>query len=295
MDISLLGPVEIRDDAGRPVRLERAGHRAVLAALALQPGRLVGTGALTACLWDDPPPEKARETLATYTRAVRAALVAAGADPGVLRNRRTTGYELHVPPESVDYHRFRALVRDAARADSPPASADLYARAVGLWRGEALADVGTTWAARSAVRLRREHTEARCALVRRQLEIGAHAEAASGVSVLLAEVTPTDEIIMIGLEALARGGRHSDIDQFLTEAAERMWRLAAVRPGEAVRRRAAELTANPPAAPRPPRESHEKHGPHEDRDGERVQQTATNCGNVYFAGRDQVFILPRRR
>jgi DNA-binding SARP family transcriptional activator len=291
VDIRLLGPVELRDGADRPVPLERARQRGVLSALALQPGRLVGTDTLITSLWDDDPPDKAEETLASYARAVRAALIAAGAGPGVLRKRRLSGYELDVPPEQVDYHRFGALVRDAAGEPSPVASAEMYATALGWWHGDPLADVGTSWAERTAYRLRLEHTSASCALLRRHLQSGAFTEAAAGAAALLTDVVPTDEIIMIGVEALARAGRHSEIDQFVADAAARMWRLTAARPGESVRALAARLTADPPAAPRPQHES----PPPEGVPGRQPHLTAINCGTVFMAGGDQIISWRRHR
>ncbi|GAB7036743.1 MULTISPECIES: AfsR/SARP family transcriptional regulator [Catenuloplanes] len=293
MEIRLLGPVEITNDDHKPVRLERSAQRGLLAALALQPGRLVSADTLIAALWDGDPPEKAQETLAHYARAVRAALLRAGAAPDVLTNRRLTGYELHVPPDDVDYHRFTALVRNATRESSAAAAVDLYTRAIALWRGDALADVGTDWAERSSHRMRQELTDASCALFRGQMAVGAHAAAAAGVTGLLAQVTPTDEIITIGLEALARAGRHSDIDAFLNDAAARMWRLAAARPGESVHRLAARLVTEPPSVPRPPEESHGEHKS-DDSNNAQVRQTAVNCGTVHFAGRDQYVSFPWR-
>ncbi|MFI5843214.1 BTAD domain-containing putative transcriptional regulator [Catenuloplanes sp. NPDC051500] len=290
MDIRLLGPVEIRDGLDRPVPLARAGQRCVLAALALQPGRLIGTDALIRYLWGDKPPAKAGDTLASYTRAVRNALITAGADTDVL-NRRLGGYELHVPPEQVDYHRFAALVRDAAREPSPAVSVEIYKTAASLWRGDPLAGLSTDWAADTAQRLTREYLHASCLRLRRQLESGAHAEAAAGVAALLTETVPTDEIIMIGMEALAHAGRHAEIDRFVANATSRMWDLVEARPGEAVRARAAQLIADPPAAPRPP---HESSDPREERGGQ-AQLTAINCGTVFIAGGDQIISFLRHR
>jgi DNA-binding SARP family transcriptional activator len=291
VDIRLLGPVEIRDGADRPVPLERAGQRGVLAALALQPGRLISMDTLIACLWAERQPKKAAETLATYVRAVRNALLTAGAEPGVLRNRRGSGYELHVPPEQVDYHRFAALVQRAAREPAPAVSAGIYATATGLWRGDALADLGTDWAARTADRLTREYVNASCARLRRQLESGAHADAAAGAAALLTETVPTDEIIVIGIEALARAGRHAEVDQFVASASSRMWDLVEARPGESVRTLAARLTTDPPAAPRPP---HESLDPGEEGSGQ-ARLTAINCGTVFMAGGDQIVSFSRHR
>jgi DNA-binding SARP family transcriptional activator len=55
MDISLLGPVEVRLD-GRPIVLGARKQRAVLAMLALEVGRLVPVDRLVEGLWGETPP-----------------------------------------------------------------------------------------------------------------------------------------------------------------------------------------------------------------------------------------------
>ena len=86
---------------------------------------------------------------------MRRALEAAGlAD--VLATREP-GYVLHVPPDSIDMTGFErhATAGHAALADgdAPRAAAEL-GEALGLWRGDALADCrGGGWAAAEALRL----------------------------------------------------------------------------------------------------------------------------------------------
>ncbi|MFT7837304.1 BTAD domain-containing putative transcriptional regulator [Saccharothrix sp. BKS2] len=118
----------------------RAGkHRALLGALALRAGRVVSIGELVAFLWGEDPPARTRGTLQTYVMRLRQLL----GDPSLIRTT-SDGYRLVVPPERVDVHRFTATAsraRQAARSGRLTEAADLYAEALGLWRGPALVDV----------------------------------------------------------------------------------------------------------------------------------------------------------
>jgi DNA-binding SARP family transcriptional activator len=60
VQISLLGPMTIRDGAGAPVEL--AGTRLRLL-VAWTPGRPVSSGALIDAVWDDAPPPGALNAL----------------------------------------------------------------------------------------------------------------------------------------------------------------------------------------------------------------------------------------
>ncbi|CCH28958.1 BTAD domain-containing putative transcriptional regulator [Actinosynnema sp. NPDC047251] len=134
----LLGPLEVRLD-GRPVPVRAGKHRALLAALALRAGRVVPVHELVAFLWGDDPPARTRGTLQTYVMRLRQLL----GDPGLIHTT-PEGYRLVAGPEQVDAHRFAAaagLAREAVRRGDPEHAAELYAEALGLWRGPALADV----------------------------------------------------------------------------------------------------------------------------------------------------------
>ncbi|GAA1300998.1 AfsR/SARP family transcriptional regulator [Saccharothrix xinjiangensis] len=118
----------------------RAGkHRALLAALAFRANRVVSIGELVSFLWGDDPPARTRGTLQTYVMRLRQLL----GDPSLIRTT-SDGYRLVVPPEQVDVHRFTATAsraRQAARSNRLTEASDLYAEALGLWRGPVLADV----------------------------------------------------------------------------------------------------------------------------------------------------------
>ncbi|GAA4675928.1 BTAD domain-containing putative transcriptional regulator [Phytohabitans rumicis] len=137
MRIALLGPLEVRADSGAPIELGGARLRTLLIRLALDPGRVVTTGALVDALWGAEPPAGAANALQALVSRLRRAL-----PDGVIESH-PAGYRLAVPAEAVDARRFEREVaagRGALAADPAGAAATL-AGALALWRGPAFADV----------------------------------------------------------------------------------------------------------------------------------------------------------
>ena len=86
LGIGLLGSLQVRDEAGRPVHVGGRQLRVLLTLLALNAGRVVPAGSLAGELWpDDPPgnPGNALQTLISWLRAVREPVIARrAAEPG---------------------------------------------------------------------------------------------------------------------------------------------------------------------------------------------------------------------
>ena len=134
----ILGPLEVVDD-GRPISLGGPKQRALLAILLLRRSEMVGSDRLIDQLWDERPPATAAKTLQGYVSHLRKAL---GDDVLLTRGG---GYLLAAAPEQVDAERFEAIAADARRALSAGDAAGarkLLDEALGLWRGEPLADLG---------------------------------------------------------------------------------------------------------------------------------------------------------
>jgi len=139
VQVRLLGPVEAWS-AGIRVNLGPRQQRLVLAVLALEANRLVPVDRLVDLIWDSPP-ASARATVQALVSRLRAAFRGAGPDGPEILNRRT-GYLLQIDPLSVDAHRFIELTA-GARAAHGPEAVSLFDEALGLWRGDPLADVAT--------------------------------------------------------------------------------------------------------------------------------------------------------
>ncbi|HYI55452.1 MAG TPA: BTAD domain-containing putative transcriptional regulator [Microlunatus sp.] len=142
--VRILGTVEV-GGSGRIIDLGPARQRALLAVLVLHPGRAVGADDVVGRLWGDDPPPAARQTLRSYVCRLRQVLVATGL---VRIERRGGGYAAEVAPEELDLLVYRRLVREAraVRLDGDlERSLEIYARALGMWTGPALAGVSSPW------------------------------------------------------------------------------------------------------------------------------------------------------
>ena len=113
-------------------------QRALLAILLLRRGESVSSDRLIDQLWGERPPATAAKTVQGYVSHLRKAL---GDDVLLTRGG---GYLLVAAPGQVDVDRFEAMAADARRAladgDASRAS-ELLETALGLWRGEPLADL----------------------------------------------------------------------------------------------------------------------------------------------------------
>jgi DNA-binding SARP family transcriptional activator len=140
LSFELLGEVGAHVD-GRAVSMGPARQRCVLAALLVDANRAVSSDQLVDRVWGDCPPQRAAGTLQSYLSRLRAALPVPE-ECTILR--RSGGYLISVDEAAVDLHRFRALLAQA-RESGDDQAATLYERALGLWQGEALADLDTLW------------------------------------------------------------------------------------------------------------------------------------------------------
>jgi DNA-binding SARP family transcriptional activator/tetratricopeptide (TPR) repeat protein len=112
------------------------GQRAVLGFLAVSAGSPVGLDSIVDVLWGQSPPASAVGIVQTYVSRLRQVL---GADVLV---REASGYRLLVAEHELDVLAFRRAVADAEAAREPDAACAAFDRALAMWRGEPLADVG---------------------------------------------------------------------------------------------------------------------------------------------------------
>ncbi|MEV0840988.1 BTAD domain-containing putative transcriptional regulator [Actinocatenispora sera] len=218
MQISLLGPVEIgsaantdRDSsAGRDGAVVVAGARlrALLARLALDAGRPVGTDRLIAALWGDEPPAGAGNALQSLVSRLRRALPADTPIRSV-----PAGYQLDVPADAVDVRRFAALAADGRhrlRHRDPAGAIQRLQEALRLWRGPALADVTAPYAAATAERLHADRRTALGDLTEAQLAAGTPQQAAATIAGPAGEHPLDERLCTLAVRALAAAGRQAD-------------------------------------------------------------------------------------
>ncbi|MBL0885500.1 BTAD domain-containing putative transcriptional regulator [Myceligenerans indicum] len=135
MQISMLGPFEVRLDDGVAVDVPGARLRALLVALALEPGRVIPKAVLVDWIWDENPPSDAANALQRLVSRLRKVLPAGSVEG------HAAGYRLDVDPDAVDAVRFERLA-GRARDEEGLGRVRLLREALALWRGAAMHDVG---------------------------------------------------------------------------------------------------------------------------------------------------------
>ncbi|MEU5722492.1 BTAD domain-containing putative transcriptional regulator [Micromonospora sp. NPDC047738] len=135
MQVGMLGSFEVRTNEGILADVPGVRLRALLIALALEPGRVVPKATLIDWIWGENPPADAGNALQRLASRLRKAL------PGGVIEGQTGGYRLMVGPDAVDALRFERLI-GRARQEEGLQRVRLLREALTLWRGAAMQDVG---------------------------------------------------------------------------------------------------------------------------------------------------------
>jgi predicted ATPase/DNA-binding SARP family transcriptional activator len=204
--VELLGPFEIRDRDGAVVEVPGVRLRALLAALALEPGRIVTRTRLVDWIWGRQPPADEVNALQALVSRLRRVL------PDGVIEADAGGYRLAVAPDAVDVSRFEQLVGQA-RAAEPAARADLLRSALGLWRGKAMADIalrGSDVFDAAVVRLDELHVAALSDRVDADIRLGRGSELVSELTGLVATYPLREGFVAALMRALAEAGRGTE-------------------------------------------------------------------------------------
>jgi predicted ATPase/DNA-binding SARP family transcriptional activator len=193
--ISLLGPLDVRTEDGTAVEVAGARLRALLTALALEPGRVVASARLVDAVWGEHPPGTANALQALVSRLRKA---------GVAPDSTSTGYRLAA---ETDVARFEELLT-AARGGGDAETARLLREALDLWRGPVPADgeyFQAPLARLAELRLTavEEHAEA-------SLRLGSGAKLAVELADLLAEHPLRERLALALMRAQCAAGRPAE-------------------------------------------------------------------------------------
>ncbi|MEU6712893.1 BTAD domain-containing putative transcriptional regulator [Nonomuraea sp. NPDC046802] len=198
----VLGPLRV--DGGRTPG--PAKHRALLAALLLSARERVPIERLMSVVWDDRPPASAESVLRVYVSALRKLVDGIRTVPG--------GYLFEVEPDDVDCHRFERLVagaRQARAAGQVGEAADGFRAALGLWRGQVLADVESSVLRRAyGVPLEELRLTALEERVQLDLRLGRGAEVVGELRALVGAHPLRERAWVRLIEALQQAGRRSE-------------------------------------------------------------------------------------
>nr|WP_042185339.1 BTAD domain-containing putative transcriptional regulator [Kibdelosporangium sp. MJ126-NF4]CTQ90376.1 putative regulatory protein [Kibdelosporangium sp. MJ126-NF4] len=136
----VLGPIEVGE-----IRLGGTKPRTLLAALLVEPRRVIPVNRLVDLVWDEEAPDSAVASVHTYVSALRRRL----GHLGSVLVTKAPGYLLDVQPDDNDVEAFRDLVRLAKDAQSAGEHTTAMARfdqALALWRGTALDGITSRFA-----------------------------------------------------------------------------------------------------------------------------------------------------
>ncbi|MFE0193228.1 BTAD domain-containing putative transcriptional regulator [Streptomyces sp. NPDC058989] len=210
VQLKLLGPVECETDDGRPLALGSGRIRTVTAVLISEVNQVVTLSRLIDLAWDVDPPASARGVVHNHVHRLRQ-LLAGQAELAT----RGQGYVLLADPCAVDVHRFQSLVSGAREAE-PQAAVAMLRRALGLWRGEALADVPGDRVRRTVgAGLAQARVAALHELGAQLLLLGRYGEVVTELTAWIAEHPLHEELTALLMRALQASGRQAEaLDHF---------------------------------------------------------------------------------
>src|SRR5690349_3588527 len=207
MDYRVLGPLEVIDESGEPLRLGGRKPRSLLARLLLDANRTVSIERLVDDLWGEDVPDSAVKMVHIHVSALRKAL-----PPGTLQTRQP-GYAVEIDPQELDLHRFERLQTEGRAALDEGDAATAAARlkdALSLWRGPALAEFTEPFATVEATHLEERRQVCLEDRIDADLALGRHADVAGELEALVNR-TPLRERLRAQLMlALYRSGRQAD-------------------------------------------------------------------------------------
>jgi DNA-binding SARP family transcriptional activator len=236
MRFGILGPLEART-GDRELNLGGLTQRRVLATLLLTPNRSVSLARLTEAAWDGDPPTTARRQVQNRVSTLGLLFARAGA-AGVISNDGV-GYRLRVQPDELDSLVFDRLVaegRAATQAGDGPGAAATLRRALGLWRGPALAGLGGALLEREAAGLDEKRLAALEDCLDLELAAGHHGQVVAELRPLIGEHPLRERLVGQLMLALYRGGRQAEALAAYHELAGRLADELGVDPGAELRR-----------------------------------------------------------
>ncbi len=267
LDIGLLGPLQVRDETGRPVHVGGRQLRVLLTLLALNAGRVVPVASLAGQLWPEDPPGNPGNALQTLVSRLRAELRQAGA--GDVIESHPAGYRLAVPPGAVDVMAFEELAAQGRRAladGDAGGAARILRDALLTWRGEPLADAaGSDFADAAAAKLTELRASVLADRIEADLALGEGASLVGELRVLLSADPLAERPRAQLMRALYAAGRQAEAIAVYHEGRELLADQLGVDPsaqlehvylgilrGPAASREQAGTVAKPPAHPPDP-------------------------------------------
>ncbi|MFF5229831.1 BTAD domain-containing putative transcriptional regulator [Dactylosporangium sp. NPDC000521] len=234
--VRVLGPTAVVGEGGQEIELGARRHAEVLALLAAHRGRQVSTEVLADLVWRGDPPPSAATTLQGYISRLRRMLEPQRTGNAAPRSIVTVGdgYRLALPTDAARFETDLKAARELLDAE-PGRAAELLSAALGLWQGEAYAEVRDIEAVLPEVhRLEELRVVAREAHAQALLAAGQDAEVVPDLRRLVGEHPMRERGPALLATALYRSGRQADALAVLRDLRERLVRELGIDPGPEV-------------------------------------------------------------
>jgi predicted ATPase/DNA-binding SARP family transcriptional activator len=234
LEFRVLGPLEVVRD-GVPLDLGGAKQRAVLAALLVERGRVLGAERLADLVWEGAPPASADTTLRSYISNLRKAL-----RPDDVLLTRSQGYVLEISDDSLDAVRFERLTEEGRQAHAGgdhELARSVLTDAAALWRGRAYGDVAySSFAVAESGRLEQVRLNGIEDLLESRLALGDHAALTGELESLTSEHPMRERLWAARMIALYRSGRQGDALKVYEEARHQLADELGIDPSPELRR-----------------------------------------------------------
>lgn len=245
LEFRILGPLEVVGERGL-IRLGGSRQRAALAILLLHANRVVSVDRIVDDLYADAAPVTALKQVQRQISDLRKAL----GSPSAIETR-SPGYVIRLSPAQLDLTVFERLAAEATEAFSagdPRRATDLLRQALGLWRGDPLADL--TYESFAQASIERLHEIRFAALEQRidaDLALGHHIELVPELEELV-RVHPVREQLHAQLmQALYRAGRQAEALAAYREARTSLMDGFGLEPGPALKELERRILSQDPA------------------------------------------------
>ena len=276
MQYRILGPLEVHSQ-GRQVDVGSPKQRALLLLLLVNSNQPVSFDRLIDELWNGNAPTQPLVTLQSYVSNLRRALGAGRSSRASRRILLTRGrsYVVRVEPGELDAYRFEEL-GDGGRAaldrGDVELAEELLSDALGLWRGEALADVaGELFAQTEIARLDELRLAVTADRIDALLALGRHWPAVAELERLVAAHPLCERLRGQVMVALYRCGRQAEALRAYQELRSTLVEQLGIEPGLALQRLEHQILSQDSslewspatgAAPRPAGEAIDDRGPY---------------------------------
>ena len=232
MRFGVLGPLQVWTDSGSLIEVRERKVRLLLAALLLEPGKVVSTECLIDSLWGSQLPAKPTASVHTKVSQLRRDLEAGETGGRNLVQYESGGYRINIAPRQLDSGQFAQLLEQAAGLTDPHKQVIVLDEALALIRGPSLGDLASEPFALACINCWEELTISAHELrLTARLGLGLHSEVLADLTDLLPFYPRRESLQSLQMQALYGSGRQEEALEAYQRYRHRIDHEAGLRPG----------------------------------------------------------------